>query len=196
VSAPEPISPLDHHLHPGRFGAAGRSGVQIGQRRVAIAQVIARKGQGDAVGDSIERLIGLRLPEPGRSAGTDAAAVWIGPETWLLLRPAGPDFVADIANACGSAASVVDQSAGKAVLRVSGDRARDVLAKGCRVDLHPRVFGPGSSAVTPIGHIQVVISQVDATPRFDVIVPSTLAEDFLEWLCLSAAEFGYEIVAG
>jgi methylglutamate dehydrogenase subunit D len=69
----------------------------------------------------------------------------------------------------------------------------DALAKGCRVDLHPRVFGPGSAATTTIDHITVTVVQVDAVPTYDLILPGSFAEAFLDWLKLSAAEFGYEI---
>jgi sarcosine oxidase subunit gamma len=113
------------------------------------------------------------------------------------LREASPNdaLARELMAACGDAASVADQSSGKCVLRISGERARDVLAKGCRIDLHPRIFAPGRSAVTPIAHTHTVLMQVDAAPTFDLIVPSTLARDFVEWLGLSAAEFGYEVVA-
>ena len=140
----------------------------------------------------------LDLPRPGSSSANDlATAIWIAPETWLILRDGsqGDDLTRELAAACGEAASVVDQTWGKSIIRISGARARDVLAKGCRIDLHPRVFGPGKSAVTPIAHIHAVLTQIDATPTFDLIVPSTLARDFVEWLRLSAAEFGYEVVA-
>lgn len=198
MSAFEPQSPLDRHMRAGRFGAAGGSPVQIARRSLAVAQVMARKGQGASVSAKIENVVGVRLPEPGRSASAgEVTAVWIGPEAWLVLRPwsAQVDLAQDLAGACGASASVVDQSAGKSVLRVSGAKARDVLAKGCRVDLHPRVFRAGRAAVTPIAHVHAIVQQVDETPTFDLLVPATLAEDFFGWLCLSAAEFGYEVQA-
>lgn len=47
-------------------------------------------------------------------------------------------------------ASIFDQSGGRTVLRLSGPRARDVLAKGLPIDLHSRAFGPGSAATRTI----------------------------------------------
>ena len=87
--------------------------------------------------------------------------------------------------------AVVDQTHGKSVLRVVGVNAPAVLAKGCRIDLHPREFGPGRTAVTPIARINAVLHQVDAAPTFDLILPATLARSFFEWLEMSAAEYGY-----
>ena len=197
MSAPEPVSQLTAHMRPGRFGADGSTPVLLSERRLAIAQVMGRKGQNLALQAAVNPALGLDLPRAGESAAKDATtAIWIAPDTWLVLREASPgDALArELMAACGDAASIVDQSSGKSVVRLSGARARDVLAKGCRIDLHPRVFAPGKSAVTPIVHIHAVLMQVDAAPTFDLIVPSTLARDFVEWLCLSAAEFGYEIV--
>lgn len=198
MSAPEPTSPLSAHMQTGRFGAEGSTPVRLSERRVTIAQVMGRKGQNAALHAALVGVLGLDLPPAGESAAKDATtAIWIAPETWLVLREAYPDdaLARELMGASGDAASIADQSSGKCVVRISGARARDVLAKGCRIDLHPRVFAPGRSAVTPIAHIHTVLIQVDAAPTFDLIVPSTLARDFVEWLGLSAAEFGYEIVA-
>jgi sarcosine oxidase subunit gamma len=104
-------------------------------------------------------------------------------------------LAARLGHACDSHASIVDQSCGHAALRLSGARARDVLAKGCRIDLHPRAFGVGRAAATIIAHVHGIVWQIDESPTFELIVPSTFAEHVFEWLCLSAAEFGYEVIA-
>jgi sarcosine oxidase subunit gamma len=93
----------------------------------------------------------------------------------------------------GDRAGVVDQSHGRAVLRLAGPRARDVLAKGCRLDLHPRVFTPGMCAQTVIAQIGVLLHQSDEIPTYDLYVFSGHALDFLEWLTSGAGEFGYRI---
>jgi methylglutamate dehydrogenase subunit D len=93
----------------------------------------------------------------------------------------------------GERAAVAEQSHGRVVLRLAGPRARDVLAKGCRLDLHPRVFTPGMCAQTVIAQIGVLLHQCDELPTYDLYVFSGYALDFLEWLTSSAAEFGYDI---
>lgn len=198
MSAPEPQSPIGQARRPGHHGATDVAPVIIGERQLDICQVMARKGRAEAVRAAIAKAFGLELPDACRTtSGSGAGAIWIAPDTWLMLRQrtAGGDLVREVATACDGNASVVDQTFGKATLRISGLRAPDVLSKGCRVDLHPRVFRPGYAAVTPVAHIHAVLVQVDATPSFDVIVPSTMARDVFEWLCLSAAEFGYEVTA-
>jgi sarcosine oxidase subunit gamma len=84
---------------------------------------------------------------------------------------------------------VVDQSHGRAVLRLAGRRARDVLAKGCRLDLHPRAFRPGRCAQTVIAQVAVLLHQGDERPTYDLYVFAGYAVDFLGWLTSSAVAF-------
>ena len=79
------------------------------------------------------------------------------------------------------------------MLRISGPRAREVLAKGCSLDLHRSVFKPGSAGTTPVALIDCVIWQVDETPSYDLAVPTSFAESFWSWLTASAAEYGYTV---
>ena len=53
--------------------------------------------------------------------------------------------------------AVVDVSAQRIGVRLSGSRARDVLAKGCSIDLHPRVFVRGSAVQTTVGLAGVIL---------------------------------------
>ncbi len=95
--------------------------------------------------------------------------------------------------ACGDVGSVVDQSHGRAVLSISGRDARDVLARLCRIDLHPRAFTTGRVAVTPIAELACLLFQRDAVPSFDVIVSSSYAGWFVDALTHAAAVVGYEV---
>lgn len=199
MSAPEPRSILGGALAPGRHGAGGGAPVLIHERRLEVVQVIARRERVDACAGAVAAATGIRLRGPNRAIYRgDLVAVWIQPRNWLLLRPwTGEGTLRRaVLAACGENGSVVDQTGGKTVLRVSGRHARTALEKGCRVDLHPRAFAPGSAAVTPIAHVNVVLAQAGDAPSYDLILPSTFAETFLEWLEMSAAEFGYEIAQG
>lgn len=192
MSAPERLSPFGPDLEPGRHGAPGGVPVTMAERRVDIVQVMAGHGA-DATAASA---IGSALPGPGKAeiAGS-SMTVWIQPSGWLVIRPRGAEgaLAKTMAASAGDTVAVVDQGHGRAVLRLSGAKARDVLSKGCRVDLHPRVFAAGSAATTSIDHITMTIVQVDATPTYDLVLPASFAEAFTDWLRMSAAEFGYEI---
>ena len=76
------------------------------------------------------------------------------------------------------------------IFACGGPKARDALAKGVPIDLHPRVFRPGDAAVTS-AHIGVHLWQVDDAPTYELIVPRSFAVAFREWFDEAAAEFGY-----
>ena len=196
MSAPEPRSPLISALQPGRHGAPADTPVNLHERHLAIVQVQARKSQETALETAVSAAFGLTLPEAGHaSTAGEWCAVWIQPGTWLVTAPFTglSDLINRLSPIASATAALTDQSFGKTVLRLTGAHARDVLAKGCRIDLHPRVFGPGQSAVTPLGQISCVLVQTDDKPTFDLIVPSTFAEAALDGLKVAAAEFGLEV---
>lgn len=196
VSVPEPISALRQVAKPGRFGATGPTPLVIQERRLSLVQVMTRKGREAELQAAIRNAFGLDLPAPQRAATSAATtAIWIQPGMWMLSAPGHAEgaMARLVKEATGDAASIVDQTHGKTVLTLSGARARDVMAKGCRLDLHPRAFKPGHSAVTQVAHIGCMLRQIDDTPSYEMLVPSSFAETFFGWLTHSAAEYGYEI---
>lgn len=198
MSTPEPRSPLADAWRPGRHGAPGDAPLILAERRLAVAQIEARHGQVGELQAAASATLGLSLPGPGRHSSSDeTTAIWIAPQTWLVVAPFTTEgaHVERLVGALGRHAAVVEQTHGKTVLRIAGAKARSVLDKGCRVDLHPRVFQPGSAAVTPIAHVTVVLAQVDDTPTFDLVVPANFVRALFEWLELSAAEFGYTLLS-
>ena len=81
-------------------------------------------------------------------------------------------------------------SSGRSVIRFAGPRVRSALATCCRLDLHPRAFGPGSAAMTRVAHVACGIRLVDATPTFDLIIGSTYARWLIEELLEASAGYG------
>ncbi|MCK6452327.1 MAG: sarcosine oxidase subunit gamma [Alphaproteobacteria bacterium] len=198
ASAPEPLSALHGVAAPGRHAVGGEAPLTLRERRPSLAMLLARKARARDVAAAVQRRFGLALPAPGRAAAAqDASAIWTQPDGWLLSADgaAARDFAGAVKSAVGDAGSVVDQTHGKAVLLLTGAPARRVLATGCRIDLHPRVFAPGRSAVTQIAHIDCILRQVDAAPGYELIVPSSLAEAFYGWLTHAASAYGYEVLA-
>jgi heterotetrameric sarcosine oxidase gamma subunit len=186
--------PLEGALAPGLHGAPGADGpgVVITDRRgLAMVQLMARAGEAQALAAAL----GI-AKEPGRASVTAAfTALPLAPGQWLLVAAGGSedDLEEEVAARAGNLGGVIGQSHGRTALRLSGPRARDVLAKGCRLDLHPRAFPPASCAQTPIARLAVLIHQADAAPTFDLYPASSYAIAFLEWLTASAGEFGYEL---
>ena len=120
-------------------------------------------------------------------------AVWLGPDEWLLssTTETPEEFEARVrAAVLPLGGSATDVSAQRIGLRLTGARVRDLLAKGCSIDLHPRVFGRGSSAQTMLGQAGVVLLGLsDAGDDYVVLVRSSFAGYLADWLLDAALEF-------
>lgn len=184
----------------GRYGKLdGGAGVTISERiGLGLATVAARKGQARSLQDRVREAYGVDLPQTSRVVvGRDVSFVGYGPGQWLAVSEtlASEAMARDLAERLKGLASISDQSSGRTVIRVSGPRARDVLAKGLPIDLDPRVFPLGSAATSTISLMGVQLWQADDTRSYDIAVFRSLSESFWRWLAASAAEFGYEVVA-
>lgn len=163
-----------------------------------VGKVTLRGDPGDrdfraAVRSALE----LDLPlAPNTSSETPAVcALWLGPDEWLLVcAPGSEGAVADTLRAAlvDRHAAVVDVTDGRTVLRLSGSRARTVLAKGCALDLHPRAFSFGDVAQTALAKAEVILQQAvddgeEGGPAFDIFVTRSFADYLWSWLVDASA---------
>jgi heterotetrameric sarcosine oxidase gamma subunit len=193
-----PRSGLEHLAVPGRHGArTGDAGVEVALRTdLALATVMARKGRGDALARRAMEAFGLELPaRPRRIASGPIAFAWAGPGHWLASADGmdGQAFETQLRRELADLVSVSDQSDGRIVIGVSGPAAREALAKGVMVDLHPRAFAVGDAAVTSVAHVAVHFWQLAATPTYEFAVPRSFAVSFWHWLMESSAQYGVTV---
>ncbi|WP_329348485.1 sarcosine oxidase subunit gamma [Streptomyces sp. NBC_01261] len=184
-------------------GAAGRLAATTrssgGTVRLAelpfLAQVNLRLDAKGAAADAVGLALGLSLPlEPNTvvRAG-ELTVLWLGPDEWLVVGP--PDAQRDVESRIRVAAgdehiAVTDVSAQRTTLLVSGARARELLAHGCPLDLHPRAFGPGRCAQTTLARAQVVlVARDEPAAGFWVLVRSSFAGYLTDWVLDAAAEY-------
>ena len=147
-----------------------------------------------ALRQAAEAAIGLALPlEPNRATGSgERCVLWLGPDEFLVTTEPGGEgaLAAALRRALGPHhAAVTDVTDGRTTLEIAGPRARDLIAKGCGLDLHPRVFGPGQCAQSGLAKTRMLIHQRDATPSFDILVERSHAEYVFLWLQDAMQEF-------
>lgn len=140
--------------------------------------------------DRIGTALGLALPVVPNTvcANGSRAAMWLGPDEWLLLGEDG-DRIAGLAmTALGEdSGSVVDVSANRTTIELRGPNARELLAKGCALDLHPRAFSTGHCVQTLLGKVQVILWQTSAEPSYQLLVRCSFANYLADWLLDAAA---------
>ncbi|MEV7808387.1 sarcosine oxidase subunit gamma family protein [Microbispora sp. NPDC088329] len=175
-----------------RFEAASAGGGLRLAEIPFLTQINLRVDPKSPAAERIGTAVGVPLPvEPGTAVGGGGLeALWLGPDEWLVIGPDGAarDLVDRIGEAAaGEHVSVVDVSAQRTAFVVAGERARDVLAHGCALDLHPRVFGPGRCAQTMLARAGVVL--VAGEDGFRLLVRSSFAAYVAEWLLDASVEY-------
>lgn len=141
-------------------------------------------------------LAGQALPRTvGETLFGSARALCLGPGDWLIVSDQHTasnlreHFEPDLSR---QGLALVDLTDGMAVIEVYGPTTREVLSKGCGLDMHPRSFPPGRCARTRFAQIAVVIECLDAQPRFELTVPRSYLHYVHSWLADAAMEFGVD----
>jgi sarcosine oxidase subunit gamma len=170
-------------------GSPADAAISITAVDYALATVMVRKNQAALLSERVRDIFGIELPlVVRRVAAGPVAFAWAGPGHWLAMAHGqdGAAFEARLRACLIGAASVSDQSDARVVVRVSGADARNALAKGLPIDLHPRAFGTGDTAVTMVSHMATHIWQIDAAPTFELAVAHSYVASFLHWLTAAA----------
>lgn len=136
---------------------------------------------------AVLRALKLELPVQPCSSVADHLyrLVWVGPDDWFVVGPKDQASAIEATlrgELAGTHHAVTDVSGGYTVLHLSGRPVREVLAQGCPLDLHPRVFKPGSSAGSLFFKASMWLWQTDVAPTYEVLVRSSFMGYF--WLML------------
>jgi sarcosine oxidase subunit gamma len=181
--------------HPDRLGAADEAPARVRLREVPfLTQLTLRVAPSSTAATAAGYALGASLPTAPNttSAAARAQIVWMGPDEWLVITPnAVRSRLRDRLEAAvaGEHATVVDVSAHRTVIEVAGSDARELLMKGCAVDLHPRAFGPDQCAQTTLARADVVLLARTPEPAYWVCVRASFAEYLAEWLLDASGEY-------
>lgn len=188
-------SPVEHLAEEmRRAGVEGARGVEL-EELPFRPQIGVRALPGTEAADAVERALGLALPTRcGQSTGDAEGlhALWLSPDEFLVVdasRDQAPGEAREAERALeGLPGQVVDLSGNRTILRLSGPKAREVLEKGCHVDLHPREFPVGTVASTALGPVQVILHR-SAEETYRVYPRSSFAEYMVRWLIDGMREY-------
>ena len=135
----------------------------------------------------VARALGIEaLPATGKTVVGDlGTCLWVRPDEWLIAARTGTagTIIDVLEGALGlTDGAVIDISASRVVLELSGPTSRDVLASCCPLDLHSRIFAPGDCAQSLIAKAPILLHLVDGTPRWDLYVRPSLVTYVVAWL--------------
>ena len=185
-----PLEELADHL-----AAADEAPARVRLSEVPfLTQLTLRVAPSTAAATAAGYALGTPLPMAPNttSVAGEVQILWMGPDEWLVIGPTElrARLRARLEGAfAGEHATVVDVSAHRTVIEVAGSDARELLMKGCAVDLHPRAFEPGRCAQTTLARAQVVLLARTPEPAYWVFVRASFAEYVAEWLLDASGEY-------
>jgi sarcosine oxidase subunit gamma len=142
-------------LHPLQAGHLDVASVSV--TLADNATRVSLRAKDDAIGAS-SKALGLTLPvKPKTTASSGGrAALWLGPDEWLIIDNADSGVVADLAKV-KVLHSAVDISHRNVGIIVAGKGAAAVVNGGCPQDLSLKAFPVGAASRTVLGKIEIVL---------------------------------------
>ena len=132
-----------------------------------------------------ETLLGVPLPGPCTfTSGNGVDVLWMGPDEYLVLAEPGRQAELE-ASLSRESDAVVDVSAQRNVVRLTGAHAADVLAHGCSIDLE--VSPPGTCVQTLLARTGIVLMVRE--DGFTILVRQSFSDYFKAWLADASLEY-------
>jgi sarcosine oxidase subunit gamma len=141
---------------------------------------------GPAARAAAGQAFGVALPEAACRANSsgERAALWLGPDEYLLLAPEGAAerVAAELEIALSAHShSLVDVSDRQVAIALSGPAARDILCQGCPLDLDPAEFTAGMCTRTIFAKAEVVLWR-RSTEEYHLEVGRSFSGYVLGWM--------------
>lgn len=175
----------------------GRGVIACERLGLEIARIAARKGRSPELVALFGASYGVEPPNAPRCVSrADVSIAGIAPQTWLAMSEGtGNGFPHSLQSLLGHCALVIDQSDAHVIVRLTGPKVRQALAKLLAIDIHPRTFQVGDLAQTVCGYMNVMLWRVqDSAPdvaAFEIWAGRSLAVSLHEAISHAAAEFGF-----
>jgi sarcosine oxidase, subunit gamma len=192
TASPERSSPLGHWTE--RFAAASTAGERFTIRETPFLAQISLRGNlaNQDFQASAATALGFGLPMATNTWSGNGVrqALWLGPDECLIVSAEPPEAIEDTLGrgVHDLRHAVVDLSANRTTIEISGGEARLVLAKGASFDVHAHAFAPPAVVQSLIAKAQVILQCLDARPVFRIFVRPSFADYLAAWLLDAAAE--------
>jgi sarcosine oxidase, subunit gamma len=141
-------------------------------------------------------VLGVDLPKTPRTSATwgDVKILWLSVDQWLVTCPRtrAEELAKELTDALAGIHSLaVNVSDMRAIIRIEGERAREVVMKGSSLDLTDGDYAPGAVRRMRFAEIAALLSIVEDNV-IDVYVFRSYADYAWEFL-LKAARKGSEV---
>ena len=189
------ITPLESIHKKGIFGDHHKKNesdlLQISEaKHLKIIQVVQYKRS--KIQLNAIQIDNLELPiENSKVASNkETRILWNAPKTWLIIS-SKENIVDIIKGKCSEENfAITDISHSRAVIRIKGLQAREVLKKGCPINFNE--FKKNNCAGTVFHGITIMIDLIDNNPdTFNLLTLRSFGESFYHHITDACLEFGY-----
>ena len=189
------VTSLEHLHKKGRFGNYHKKDeknlLQISEvKKLKIIQLVQYKKS--KIEPSAIKIEDLDLPLESLKVTTnkETRILWNAPRTWLIISSKKNIFSAIEDKFDNKSFAVTDISHSRAVIQIKGLKAKEVLKKGCPININE--IQVNNCAGTVFNGITVMVDFVNNNPdTFNLLALRSFGETFHHHITDAALEFGY-----
>ena len=189
------ITSLEYIHKKGRFGnyqsQSGKRLLEISEvKNLTIIQLVQYKKSKIQPNTIKVENLDLPLENPKVTANKETRILWSAPRTWLIISNK-KNIINNIKDKCDHENfAVTDISHSRAVIQIKGLQAKEVLKKGCPININE--IQVNNCAGTVFNGITVVVDFVNNNPdTFNLLALRSFGETFYHHITDAALEFGY-----
>ena len=124
------------------------------------------------------------------NANNDTRILWSGPNNWIIISTR-KDILSSVKNICDDKNfAVTDLSYSRAIIELKGNNAKEILKKGCPLNLNE--FKLNKCANSVFNGITISIDMINNDPEtFRILSLRSFGESLYHHITDAALEFGY-----
>ena len=189
------VTPLEFIHKKGIFGDHHKKNekdlLQISEvKNLAIIQIVQYKRSKIQLGTIQIEGLGFPIENSKVESNKETRILWSAPRTWFVISKK-ENIINNIKEKCTDENfAITDISHSRAVIQIKGLEAREILKKGCPLNINE--FKTNNCAGTVFHGISIVVDLIDNNPdTFNLLTLRSFGESFYHHITDAALEFGY-----
>ena len=189
------VTPLEFIHKKGIFGDHHKKNekdlLQISEvKNLAIIQIVQYKRSKIQLGTIQIEGLGFPIENSKVETNKETRILWSAPRTWFIISKK-ENIINNIKEKCTDENfAITDISHSRAVIQIKGLQAREILKKGCPLNINE--FKTNNCAGTVFHGISIVVDLIDNNPdTFNLLTLRSFGESFYHHITDAALESGY-----
>ena len=189
------VTPLEFIHKKGIFGDHHKKNekdlLQISEvKNLAIIQIVQYKRSKIQLGAIQIEGLGFPIENSKVESNKETRILWSAPRTWFIISKK-ENIINNIKEKCTDENfAITDISHSRTVIQIKGLQAREILKKGCPLNINE--FKTNNCAGTVFHGISIVVDLIDNNPdTFNLLTLRSFGESFYHHITDAALESGY-----